>query len=121
VAAPRCGVLPPLRRRSRPALTYGDEPLAQHAVTFARDRRQLRTVREERLCVTPFQSPQVPLLPLANRVPIFPGIDLSRSRLAQVTRVYIERFVAAIAEQKGAQWLLCEPGAGAMGVRIDGQ
>ncbi len=42
----------------RLVLTYSDEPLAQYAVTYARDRRHLRTVREERLFVTPFQSPQ---------------------------------------------------------------
>jgi putative transposase len=45
----------------RLVLTYSDEPLAQYAVTFARDRRQLKTVREERLFLTPFQSPQAPL------------------------------------------------------------
>jgi transposase len=45
----------------RLVLTYSDEPLAQYAVTYARDRRHLRTVREERLFVTPFQSPQPPL------------------------------------------------------------
>ncbi len=42
-------------------VAYSDEPLAQYAVTFARDRRQLRMVREERLFMTPFQSPQPPL------------------------------------------------------------
>ena len=35
--------------------------MAQYAVTYARDRRHLRTVREERVFVTPFQSPQPPL------------------------------------------------------------
>ena len=45
----------------RLVLTYSDEPLAQYAVTYARDRRHLRTVREERRFVTPFQSPQPPL------------------------------------------------------------
>jgi transposase len=45
----------------RLVLTYQDEPLAQYAVTHGRERRQLRTVREERLFVTPFQSPQAPL------------------------------------------------------------
>ena len=47
--------------QERLVLTYSDEPLAQYAVTYARDRRHLRTVREERLFVTPFQSPQPPL------------------------------------------------------------
>lgn len=41
--------------------TYRDEPLAQYAVTYARDRRQLRAVRKERRFATPFQSPQPPL------------------------------------------------------------
>ena len=45
----------------RLVLAYSDEPLAQYAVTYARDRRHLRTVREERLFRTPFGSPQ-PLL-----------------------------------------------------------
>jgi transposase len=45
----------------RLVLTYSDEPLAQYAATYARDRRHLKAVREERLFLTPFQSPQ-PLL-----------------------------------------------------------
>ena len=45
----------------RLVLTYSDEPLAQYAVTYARERRHFRTVRDERLFVTPFQSPQPPL------------------------------------------------------------
>ncbi|MGD9510659.1 MAG: hypothetical protein AB7X49_19130 [Geminicoccaceae bacterium] len=45
----------------RLVLTYSDEPLAQYAVTYARDRRHRKSVREERLFATPFQSPQPPL------------------------------------------------------------
>ena len=45
----------------RLVVAYSDEPLAQYAVTYARDRRHLRTVTEERLFHTPFGSPQ-PLL-----------------------------------------------------------
>lgn len=45
----------------RLVIVYSDEPLARYTVRYARDRRQLRTVREERLFVTPFQSPQPPL------------------------------------------------------------
>ena len=42
-------------------IVSSDEPLAHYTVRYARDRHQLRAVREERLCVTPFQSPQPPL------------------------------------------------------------
>ena len=42
-------------------IVYSDEPLAHYAVRYARDRHHLRAVREERLFVTPFQSPQPPL------------------------------------------------------------
>lgn len=45
----------------RLVIAFSDEPLAQYGVTYARDRRQLRTVVEERPFLTPFQSPQ-PLL-----------------------------------------------------------
>lgn len=38
--------------------TYTDEPLAQFGVTYDRDPRHLRTMRDERLFATPFQSPQ---------------------------------------------------------------
>jgi hypothetical protein len=46
---------------TRLVVAYSDEPLAQYVVTYARDRHHLRTVTEERLFVTPFQSPQPPL------------------------------------------------------------
>lgn len=45
----------------RLVIAYSDEPLAHYTVTFARDRRHLKAVTEERLFVTPFQSPQPPL------------------------------------------------------------
>jgi putative transposase len=42
-------------------LSYSDEPLAQYVVTYAPDGRHFAAVREERLFVTAFQSPQPPL------------------------------------------------------------
>ena len=42
-------------------VVYSDEPLAQYAVAYERDCHHLKVVQEERLLVTPFQSPQ-PLL-----------------------------------------------------------
>ena len=45
----------------RLVVAYSDEPLAQYTVTYARDHRHLKTVTEERLFATPFQSPQPPL------------------------------------------------------------
>ncbi len=45
----------------RLVVAYSDEPLAQYAVTYAHDRHHLKSVREERLFLTPFQSPQLPL------------------------------------------------------------
>ncbi len=45
----------------RLVVAYSDEPLAQYAVTYARDRHHLMSVREERLFRTPFESPQLAL------------------------------------------------------------
>ncbi len=45
----------------RLVIVSSDEPLAHYTVRYARDRHQLQAVREERLFVTPFQSPQPPL------------------------------------------------------------
>ena len=44
----------------RLVVASSDEPLAQYGVAYARDRRHLKTVTEERLFATPFQSPQPP-------------------------------------------------------------